>query len=48
MLDVEGGRVKRVAIATEGDDDEGYIVRKLDIERGNDRDIALIGYSDLP
>lgn len=47
VLEAEGSHVTKVVIAID-DDDEGYIVRKLDIEAGSDRDIALIGYSDLP
>jgi hypothetical protein len=50
ILDVTDGHVRKVVVASraEPDSQQGFLVKTLDIKKGEPADRALIGYSDLP
>jgi len=46
VVDVKGDQVSEVIIALE--ETKGIVVQRLRMDAGDDRDRALVGYSDLP
>ncbi|MFZ9888974.1 MAG: hypothetical protein ACO3JL_15870 [Myxococcota bacterium] len=49
ITEVKGGRVTRAVFACPaGPGGSGFVVRSVDLSHGDARDLALIGYSDLP
>ena len=51
VVDVQKGRVSRIVLATfvdENDKAAGYVVKAVEVPKGEAIDRALIGYADLP